>query len=122
MMTYPLIVMFVAFLISTVLAFLWTCVIGPSMREVFGGMGIRLPGATLFAFATLKAIWVFPVVLGCPVFARGVGRLSAGVARKISLAAACVQGSHRFAHRGVADLAVEKWRQSAGRHRPGGTT
>src|SRR5882757_7434600 len=64
MMVYPLIVMFVAFSISMVLAFLWTCVIGPSMKEVFGGMGMRLPGATLFAFETLQAIWVFPVVLG----------------------------------------------------------
>jgi type II secretory pathway component PulF len=64
MMTYPLIVMFVACLISTALAFIWTCTIAPSMKEVFGGMGIRLPGATQFAFATLQSIWVFPVVLG----------------------------------------------------------
>ena len=64
MMTYPLIVMFVAFLISTLLAFVWTHVIGPSMLGVFGGMGIRMPAATLFAFDTLQAIWVFPVVLG----------------------------------------------------------
>lgn len=64
MMVYPLIVMLVAFLISVVLAFLWTGVIGPSMKDVFGGMGMRLPGATLFAFETLQAIWVFPVVLG----------------------------------------------------------
>ena len=64
MMTYPLIVMFVAFLISTLLAFVWTHVIGPSMLSVFGGMGIRMPAATLFAFDTLQAIWVFPVVLG----------------------------------------------------------
>ena len=64
MMTYPLIVMFVAFLISTVLAFVWTHVIGPSMMNVFGGMGINMPAATLFAFSTLQAIWVFPVVLG----------------------------------------------------------
>jgi len=64
MMTYPLIVMFVAFFISLALAFLWTHVIGPSMFGVFGGMGIRMPAATLFAFSTLQAIWVFPVVLG----------------------------------------------------------
>jgi type IV pilus assembly protein PilC len=64
MMTYPLIVMFVAFLISTLLAFVWTHVIGPSLLGVFGGMGIRMPAATLFAFDTLQAIWVFPVVLG----------------------------------------------------------
>jgi type IV pilus assembly protein PilC len=64
MMTYPLIVMFVAFLISTLLAFVWTHVIGPSMLGVFGGMGIRMPAATLFAFSTLQVIWVFPVVLG----------------------------------------------------------
>lgn len=64
MMTYPLIVMFVAFLISTLLAFVWNCVIGPSFKEVFGGMGINLPGATLFALGTLKTIWIFPVVLG----------------------------------------------------------
>jgi type II secretory pathway component PulF len=64
MMTYPLIVMFVAFLISMVLAFAWNCVIGPAFKDVFAGMGMMLPGATLLAFATLKTIWVFPVVLG----------------------------------------------------------
>jgi type IV pilus assembly protein PilC len=64
MMTYPLIVMFAAFLISLVLAIIWNCVIGPSFKEIFGGMGIRLPAATLLAFATLKTIWIFPVVLG----------------------------------------------------------
>ena len=67
MMTYPLIVMFVACLISTVLAFIWTQVIGPSMEDVFGGMNVRLPAATLFAFSTLQAIWVFPVLL-CVLF------------------------------------------------------
>jgi len=64
MMTYPLIVMFVSFLISTVIAFAWSCVIGPAFKDVFGGMGMTLPSATLFAFETLQAIWVFPVVLG----------------------------------------------------------
>jgi type II secretory pathway component PulF len=64
MMVYPLIVMFAAFLISAGLAFLWTCVIGPSMKEVFVGMGVRLPGATIFALSTLQAIWVFPALLG----------------------------------------------------------
>lgn len=64
MMVYPLIVMFAAFLISLLLAFLWNCVIGPSLHDMFSGMGMMLPGATLFAFATLQTIWVFPVVLG----------------------------------------------------------
>jgi type IV pilus assembly protein PilC len=64
MMTYPLIVMFAAFVISTVIALLWTCVIGPSFKDVFSGMGVGLPQATLFAFSTLKTIWVFPVLLG----------------------------------------------------------
>jgi type II secretory pathway component PulF len=64
MMTYPLIVMFVAFLISLLLAFAWGCVIGPAFKDVFSGMGFRLPAATLFAFATLQAIWAFPVTLG----------------------------------------------------------
>ena len=64
MMTYPLIVMLAAVLISTAIAFLWTCVIGPSFKEVFSGMDVMLPAATLFAFATLKTIWVFPVLLG----------------------------------------------------------
>jgi type II secretory pathway component PulF len=64
MMTYPLIVMFVAFLISLVLAFLWTQVIGPSMMGVFGGMNMRMPAATLLALSSLQGIWVFPVSLG----------------------------------------------------------
>jgi type II secretory pathway component PulF len=64
MMVYPLIVMFAAFLISLLLALLWNCVIGPSMGDMFSGMGIMLPGATQFALATLHTIWVFPVALG----------------------------------------------------------
>ena len=64
MMTYPLIVMFVAFLISLVLAFVWTHVIGPSMGSVFGGMGFQMPAATIFALDSLQAIWVFPMALG----------------------------------------------------------
>jgi type IV pilus assembly protein PilC len=64
MMTYPLIVMFVAFLVSLGLAVLWNCFIGPSFKDVFGGMGIMLPGATLFAFSALRSIWIFPLVLG----------------------------------------------------------
>jgi type II secretory pathway component PulF len=64
MMTYPLIVMFVAFLVSLALAFFWTCVIGPAFGDMFGGMGARMPVATLFALGSLKSIWVFPVTLG----------------------------------------------------------
>jgi type II secretory pathway component PulF len=64
MMVYPLIVMFTAFLISIVLALLWNCVIAPSMIDMFGGWQMRLPAATVFAFATLKTIWVFPIILG----------------------------------------------------------
>jgi type II secretory pathway component PulF len=64
MMTYPLIVMFVAFLVSLALGFLWNCVIGPGMGDMYAGMGMRMPGATIFALQTLQAIWVFPVVLG----------------------------------------------------------
>ena len=64
MMTYPLIVMFVAFLISLVLAFAWNCVIGPAFLDIYSGMNISLPGATIFALQTLQAIWIFPVALG----------------------------------------------------------
>jgi len=64
MMTYPLIVMFVAVVISTVLAFAWTCVIGPSFKDVFSGTNIGLPAATIFALSTLKTIWIFPGILG----------------------------------------------------------
>jgi type IV pilus assembly protein PilC len=64
MMTYPLIVMFVAFLVSLALAFLWTCVIGPGFGDMFAGMGVAMPGATAFAFDSLRSVWVFPVTLG----------------------------------------------------------
>jgi type IV pilus assembly protein PilC len=64
MMTYPLIVMFAGFLISFLIAALWNFVIGPSFRDVFSGMDMQLPGATLFALESLQAIWVFPMVLG----------------------------------------------------------
>jgi type II secretory pathway component PulF len=63
MMTYPLIVMFAGVLISLIVAFLWSFVIGPSFRDVYSGMDMKLPGATLFAFETLQTIWIFPVIL-----------------------------------------------------------
>ena len=99
MMTYPLIVMFAAFLISMAIALLWTCAIGPSFKEMFYGMNIMLPKATLFAFATLTNHLGLPGGAGCSVFARNRHRLSAGAARKIPLAAARVQGSDRLTHR-----------------------
>ena len=34
------------------------------MESLFSGMGMKVPGATAFAFAVLRNIWVFPVVLG----------------------------------------------------------
>ena len=64
MMTYPLIVMFAAFSISLMLAIIWNCVLGPNFEQVFSGMGFKLPGATLFAFESLQAIWIFPITLG----------------------------------------------------------
>ena len=64
MMTYPLIVMLVAFLISLLLAFAWGCVIGPAFKDVFAGMNMMLPGMTLFVFSTLQVVWIFPVALG----------------------------------------------------------
>jgi type II secretory pathway component PulF len=64
MMTYPLIVMFAACLVSVALAVLWTFVIGPGFGDMYGGMGIQLPGATQFALASLHTIWIFPVMLG----------------------------------------------------------
>jgi type IV pilus assembly protein PilC len=67
MLTYPLIVLFVAFLISLLLAFMWGCVIGPAFKDIFSGMGIMLPGATIFALSTLHSIWVFPTAI-CLVF------------------------------------------------------
>jgi len=63
MMTYPLIVLFVAFLISLVISAAWGFVIGPAFRDVFAGLGIGLPGATLFALESLRFIWIFPVTI-----------------------------------------------------------
>ena len=64
MMTYPLIVMFVAFVLSLALSFLWTCVLGPGFGDMYGGMGMSMPISTQFAFESLKSIWIFPVTLG----------------------------------------------------------
>jgi type II secretory pathway component PulF len=64
LMAYPLIVLFVAFLISTLVAVLWVYILGPSMAGVFGGMGMRLPAATMGAFALMDHIWIFPFAFG----------------------------------------------------------
>ncbi|MDR3458710.1 MAG: type II secretion system F family protein [Verrucomicrobiae bacterium] len=64
MLTYPLIVMCLAFFVSLLLAYMWTCVMGPSFKDMFSGMGVCLPAATMFAFDTLNAVWAFPIALG----------------------------------------------------------
>jgi type IV pilus assembly protein PilC len=63
MMTYPIIVLLVALLISLILSGAWAWVIGPAFKDIFGGMGIRLPAFTLFVFATLDSIWAFPAAI-----------------------------------------------------------
>jgi type IV pilus assembly protein PilC len=64
MMTYPLIVMLVACFLSLALAILWTFVIAPGFKDMLAGMNLQLPGATIFALASLKFIWLFPLALG----------------------------------------------------------
>ncbi len=60
MMTYPLIVLVVALLISLVISAVWVGVIGPAFKSMFGGMGIRLPGFTVFVLYLLDSVWAFP--------------------------------------------------------------
>jgi type IV pilus assembly protein PilC len=63
MMTYPIIVLLVALLISLILSGAWAWVIGPAFKGIFSGMGVALPGFTLFIFATLDSIWAFPAAI-----------------------------------------------------------
>jgi len=69
------------------------------MKDMFSGMGVRLPGATLFAFATLQAIWVFPVVLGALFLLMTSIVFLPGLRGNFSGGCRGIQGSHRFAHR-----------------------
>ena len=65
MMTYPLIVMFVAFLISLVLAFTLDAVsLVRHYGTLFGGMGFVLPAATIFALSPCKPSGCFRWCLG----------------------------------------------------------
>lgn len=64
LMVYPLIVLFVAFLISTLFSFLWLRIIGPSILGMYGGWNINLPRMTLSALAILERIWIFPIAFG----------------------------------------------------------
>ena len=63
MMTYPIIVLLVALLISFVLSGAWAWFIGPTFKGFLGGMGVRLPGFTLLVLSTLDSIWAFPAVI-----------------------------------------------------------
>jgi type II secretory pathway component PulF len=72
MMTYPIIVLFVAFIISLVISCAWGFVIGPTFKGIFAGMGIQMPALTIFAFQMLEDIWVFPVAI-CIMFLTVMG-------------------------------------------------
>ena len=62
LMVYPLIVLFVAFLISAGFTVLWFHVIGPAMLIDFNGW--QLPGVTSSSIVILQHIWIFPIVFG----------------------------------------------------------
>jgi len=64
LLVYPLIVMFLSFVISLALAGIWSLFIGPAMEHAFFDMGMVLPGATYLAFRLLHDIWIFPMVFG----------------------------------------------------------
>jgi type II secretory pathway component PulF len=64
MMTYPLIVMFAAFVVSLALAVLWTRVIAPGFMGMYAGANFTMPAITIFALESIKFIWVFPMTLG----------------------------------------------------------
>ncbi len=64
MLTYPLIVLFGTFVISILVAVFWNCFAGPAFIDLFEGMDMKVPWATMFALSTLHEIWVFPTVLG----------------------------------------------------------
>ena len=111
MMTYPLIVMFAAFLISLALAFIWTCVIGPGIEGNVWRHGHETSGRHSVCAGN------FAIHLGFSVGPRHVcfcswrpSSLCPGLRGKYLVAAAGVQGSHRFAHRIVAGVAAEKRR------------
>lgn len=63
MMTYPLIVLAAALLISLAISGVWVWFIGPGFKEIYGSMGMTLPGFTVFALHTLESIWAFPVAI-----------------------------------------------------------
>ena len=63
MMTYPVIVLLVALLISLVLSGAWAWVIGPTFKDVFTGMNIKMPSLTLLVLSALDSIWAFPVAI-----------------------------------------------------------
>jgi type II secretory pathway component PulF len=63
MMTYPVIVLMVALMISLVLSGAWVWVIGPAFKDIFAGIGMRMPGFTLFVLGTLDSIWAFPAAI-----------------------------------------------------------
>jgi hypothetical protein len=107
MMTYPLIVMFMAFLISLALAFLVELhVIGPSLNGLYSAAwGFSSHPPRCFALATLQSHLGFSVGFGRPVSAAGRRGVAAQPARPLSLAAAGLQGGHLLA-RGISPHAV----------------
>lgn len=65
LLVYPVIVIAVSFILSLLLAALWTWVIRPGFLDVFAGLRMNLPGLTLFTLSHQSDLfWTFPVVQG----------------------------------------------------------
>ena len=66
LMVYPMIVLFAAFAVSGMFAFIWLRVVGPVWLEFHQGVltGAQLPAATRVVMPLLQNLWVFPVTFG----------------------------------------------------------
>lgn len=66
LMVYPLIVLFGAFVVSGLLAVIWTYAIRPGWFELINSMfeGMRLPAFTWFTMPLLENLWVYPTLFG----------------------------------------------------------
>jgi type II secretory pathway component PulF len=65
MLVYPLIVIIASFIISLLMAAMWTWVIRPGFLDIFGGIGMRMPSFTMFVLSNQSELfWTFPLLQG----------------------------------------------------------
>ena len=85
LMVYPVIVLFVGFLVSLVFYLVWSRIVMAAFADIYTGLfeGAQLPAMTRAALPLMQNLWIFPTALGLLLVLVGAAICLPGLRQKV---------------------------------------